>query len=38
MPFYSNFMWDNDDDINFEPVETPSTLIVTPTVQLVASF
>ena len=38
MPFYSNFMWDNDDDIDFEPVETPSTLIVTPTVQLVASF
>lgn len=37
-PFYTTFMFDNDNDINLDPVETPSTLILTPTVQLVASF
>ncbi|MFO0750203.1 MAG: hypothetical protein U1F43_31725 [Myxococcota bacterium] len=38
MPQYSSFMIDWDDDINGKPASTPSTLVVIPTLQIVASF
>lgn len=38
MPQYSSFMIDWGDDINATPESTPSTLVIMPTVQLVATF
>ncbi|MBL8784043.1 MAG: hypothetical protein JNJ59_03995 [Deltaproteobacteria bacterium] len=38
MPQYSKWIYDYDDDIEFEPASTPSTLIVAPSLQLQCFF
>lgn len=38
MPMYSSWLYDWDDDISFEPAETPSTLVIAPSLQIQAYF
>jgi hypothetical protein len=38
LPQYSSWIFDYDDDITFEPAETPSTVVLSPTLQLQAFF
>jgi len=38
MPMYSSWKYDWDDDINFEPKSTPSTLVIAPSLQIQAFF
>ena len=38
LPQYGEWMFDWDDDINFEPTATPSTLIIAPSLQIQAYF
>lgn len=38
LPQYGKFMIDWDDDVNATPSSTPSTTVIVPTLQLVASF
>lgn len=38
MPMYSSWLYDWDDDISFEPAETPSTMIIAPSLQVQAFF
>lgn len=38
MPMYSSWKYDWDDDINFEPESTPSTLVIAPSLQIQAFF
>jgi len=38
MPMYSTFMIDWDDDVDADPASTPSTLVVMPSLQIVATF
>lgn len=38
LPMYSSWIFSRDDDITFEPESTPSTLVVAPSLQLLAFF
>lgn len=38
LPMYSKWIYSYDDDITFEPTETPSTLVIAPSLTLFASF
>jgi len=38
MPMYSKWIYSYDDDIDFEPEETPSTLVIAPSLTLQAFF
>lgn len=38
MPMYSKWVYSYDDDIDFEPAETPSTLVIAPSLTLLAAF
>jgi len=38
LPMYSSWKYDWDDDINFEPASTPSTLVIAPSLQIQAFF
>ena len=38
LPMYSQWMFDWDEDINFEPESTPSTMVIAPSLQIQAFF
>ncbi len=38
LPQYSSWMFDWDDDINFEPASTPSMMVIAPSLQIQAFF
>ena len=38
LPRYSSWIFDRDDDITFEPEETPSTLVIAPSLTIQACF
>ena len=38
LPQYSSWIFDRDDDITFEPEETPSTLVIAPSLTIQACF
>jgi len=38
LPMYSTWMFDWDDDINFEPASTPSMMVIAPSLQIQAFF